>query len=156
MVEDRKIAWPAQLSLGSDGMGNSLEHVRQDHGPVDGVADPPLQAGHRGLPGAGRARSTSPIESPARRARLPRGHRRRHPAVARARARAQLREPAGDAGDERGRHDRRRHRRRRLDRPGDGGSGPMSALPGSAEADGGRPGSTRARCEPGRRPTCRR
>jgi NADH-quinone oxidoreductase subunit D len=29
MVEDRKIAWPAQLSLGSDGMGNSLEHVRK-------------------------------------------------------------------------------------------------------------------------------
>ncbi len=28
MVEDRKIAWPAQLSLGADGMGNSLEHVR--------------------------------------------------------------------------------------------------------------------------------
>jgi NADH-quinone oxidoreductase subunit D len=29
MIEDRKIAWPAQLSLGSDGMGNSLEHVRK-------------------------------------------------------------------------------------------------------------------------------
>jgi NADH-quinone oxidoreductase subunit D len=29
MVEDRKIAWPAQLSLGADGMGNSLEHVRK-------------------------------------------------------------------------------------------------------------------------------
>src|SRR5947199_9566364 len=28
MVEDRKIAWPAQLSLGADGMGNSLEYVR--------------------------------------------------------------------------------------------------------------------------------
>jgi NADH-quinone oxidoreductase subunit D len=28
MVEDRKIAWPAQLALGSDGMGNSLDHVR--------------------------------------------------------------------------------------------------------------------------------
>jgi NADH-quinone oxidoreductase subunit D len=28
MVEDRKIAWPAQLALGSDGMGNSLEHIR--------------------------------------------------------------------------------------------------------------------------------
>ncbi|MDQ6936728.1 MAG: NADH-quinone oxidoreductase subunit D [Actinomycetota bacterium] len=27
MVADRKIAWPAQLSLGPDGMGNSLEHV---------------------------------------------------------------------------------------------------------------------------------
>jgi NADH-quinone oxidoreductase subunit D len=29
MVEDRKIAWPAQLSIGADGMGNSLEHVRK-------------------------------------------------------------------------------------------------------------------------------
>jgi NADH-quinone oxidoreductase subunit D len=28
MVADRKIAWPAQLSLGGDGLGNSLEHVR--------------------------------------------------------------------------------------------------------------------------------
>ena len=28
MVEDRKIAWPAQLSLGADGLGNSLDHVR--------------------------------------------------------------------------------------------------------------------------------
>lgn len=27
MVEDRKIAWPAQLAIGVDGMGNSLEHV---------------------------------------------------------------------------------------------------------------------------------
>ncbi|TDQ05649.1 NADH-quinone oxidoreductase subunit D [Labedaea rhizosphaerae] len=29
MVEDRKIAWPAQLSIGADGMGNSLEHVKK-------------------------------------------------------------------------------------------------------------------------------
>ena len=29
MVEDSKIAWPAKLSIGSDGMGNSLEHVRK-------------------------------------------------------------------------------------------------------------------------------
>ncbi|RSN18993.1 NADH dehydrogenase subunit D [Streptomyces sp. WAC 05977] len=29
MVEDKKVAWPAQLSIGSDGMGNSLEHVRK-------------------------------------------------------------------------------------------------------------------------------
>ncbi|WP_156757998.1 NADH-quinone oxidoreductase subunit D [Actinokineospora pegani] len=29
MVEDQKIAWPAKLSIGSDGMGNSLEHVRK-------------------------------------------------------------------------------------------------------------------------------
>ncbi len=28
MVDDPKIAWPAQLAIGSDGMGNSLEHIR--------------------------------------------------------------------------------------------------------------------------------
>ena len=28
MIEDRKIAWPAQLSVGSDGQGNSPEHIR--------------------------------------------------------------------------------------------------------------------------------
>ena len=52
----------------------------QDHGPVDGVADPPLQAGHRGLQGAAgpglradrvaprraRARTWSPTAAPAR------------------------------------------------------------------------------------------
>jgi NADH-quinone oxidoreductase subunit D len=27
MVADRKIAWPAQLAIGQDGMGNSLEHI---------------------------------------------------------------------------------------------------------------------------------
>ena len=29
MVSDKKIAWPAQLALGSDGLGNSLDHIRQ-------------------------------------------------------------------------------------------------------------------------------
>ncbi len=28
MVEDKKIAWPSQLAVGGDGMGNSLEHIR--------------------------------------------------------------------------------------------------------------------------------
>src|SRR5207245_8828727 len=28
MVEDKKIGWPAQLALGSDGLGNSLDHVK--------------------------------------------------------------------------------------------------------------------------------
>jgi NADH-quinone oxidoreductase subunit D len=27
MIEDRKIAWPAQLAVGTDGLGNSLEHI---------------------------------------------------------------------------------------------------------------------------------
>jgi NADH-quinone oxidoreductase subunit D len=28
MVEDKKIAWPAQLSVGADGQGNSLNHIK--------------------------------------------------------------------------------------------------------------------------------
>jgi NADH-quinone oxidoreductase subunit D len=28
IVADKKIAWPAQLAVGSDGMGNSLDHIR--------------------------------------------------------------------------------------------------------------------------------
>ena len=28
MVADKKIAWPSQLAVGSDGMGNSLDHIR--------------------------------------------------------------------------------------------------------------------------------
>ena len=29
MVADKKIAWPAQLAVGADGMGNSLAHIRE-------------------------------------------------------------------------------------------------------------------------------
>ena len=29
LVEDKKIAWPAQLALGGDGLGNSLDHIRE-------------------------------------------------------------------------------------------------------------------------------
>jgi NADH-quinone oxidoreductase subunit D len=29
MVADKKIAWPAQLAIGPDGMGNSLDHIRK-------------------------------------------------------------------------------------------------------------------------------
>ena len=29
MVADKKIAWPAQLALGGDGLGNSLNHIRE-------------------------------------------------------------------------------------------------------------------------------
>ena len=28
MVDDKKIAWPAQLAVGADGMGNSLDHIK--------------------------------------------------------------------------------------------------------------------------------
>ncbi len=29
MVADKKIAWPAQLAMGGDGLGNSLDHIRE-------------------------------------------------------------------------------------------------------------------------------
>jgi len=29
MVADKKIAWPSQLAIGSDGMGNSLDHIKE-------------------------------------------------------------------------------------------------------------------------------
>ena len=58
MVEDRKIAWPADLTVGPDGHGQLAGPHRQDHGRFDGGPDPPLQAGDRGHPGSGRARST--------------------------------------------------------------------------------------------------
>lgn len=29
MVADKKVAWPAQLAIGSDGMGNSLDHIKE-------------------------------------------------------------------------------------------------------------------------------
>src|SRR3546814_18784747 len=28
MIADKKIAWPSQLAIGRDGMGNSLDHIR--------------------------------------------------------------------------------------------------------------------------------
>ncbi|GAA1164170.1 NADH-quinone oxidoreductase subunit D [Ornithinimicrobium humiphilum] len=58
MVEDRKIAWPAQLSVGADGQGNSLDHIREIMGEsmeglihhfklvTEGFRVPPGQAYH--------------------------------------------------------------------------------------------------------------
>ncbi len=63
-------------------------------GDLDGGADPPLQARHRGLPrAAGRGLRRGRVA--ARRARLLRARRRLGQARARAHARPQLREPAG-------------------------------------------------------------
>ena len=83
------------------------------HGPVDGGPDPPLQAGDRGLPGAGRA-GLHRDRVAARRARRAPRQRRRHPAVPRALPRPVLQQPAGRPGDVRGQHGRRRHRGGRL------------------------------------------
>ncbi len=66
----------------------------EDHEQLDGVADPPLQAGHRGLPGAARA-GVPGRRVPARRARRPRRQRRRHPAVPGPLPGAVVHQPAG-------------------------------------------------------------
>ena len=65
-------------------------------GDLDGGADPPLQARHRGLPRAA-GRGVLPDRVPARRARLLRARRRLLQAGARAHARPLVREPAGDS-----------------------------------------------------------
>ena len=75
---------------------------------LDGGADPPLQAGHRGLPGA-RGRGLLGRREPPRRARLLRGGRRLAQAAAGPHARPQLREPAGAAADGPGRLPRGPH-----------------------------------------------
>ncbi|CAA9335412.1 MAG: NADH-ubiquinone oxidoreductase chain D, partial [uncultured Nocardioidaceae bacterium] len=89
------------------------------HGRVHGGADPPLQARDRRVPGAGRPGVRRGRVTP-RRARCPRRLRRRHPPLPGALPRPVVHEPAGDVGDVRGRVLVRRHRRHRVDRPGDG------------------------------------
>ncbi len=64
MVDDPKIAWPAQLSIGSGRHGQLGRARPQDHERLDGVADPPLQAGHRRFPGADRTGLHADRESP--------------------------------------------------------------------------------------------
>ncbi len=79
MVADKKIAWPAQLALGPDGLGPEFPRPHQeDHGHLHGGPDPPLQAGDRGLPHPARDRRTRRSSRP-RALRGARRVRRRHP-----------------------------------------------------------------------------
>ena len=90
-----------------------------DHGDLDGGPDPPLQAGHRGLPGAGRARSTCRSSR-----RAASSARTSSPTAAPGRTGCTCATRASSTCSPcrrcRGRHDLRRHRRGRLHRPGDG------------------------------------
>ena len=102
MVGDKKIAWPSQLALGADGLGNSLDHIRQ----IMGTSMESLihhfklvTEGFR-VP-AGQAYVS--IESPRGELGAHVGLRRRHPAVPRPPARPIVRQPAGDPGHLRGR-----------------------------------------------------
>ena len=102
MVDDPKVAWPAQLAIGSDGMGNSLDHIRQIMGTsmealihhfklvTEGYSVPVGP----GLPGA---------RGPAWRAGRARGLARWDQALPRALPRSQLQQPAVGGRHVRGR-----------------------------------------------------
>ena len=94
MVGDKKIAWPSQLAVGSDGMGNSLDHIRHIMGESMEALIHHFKLVTEGfrVP-AGQAYAAGRVA--ARRARLPPGLRRRHPAVPRALPRPVVRQPAG-------------------------------------------------------------
>ena len=113
MVGDRKIAWPAQLAIGGDGMGNSLDHIREIMGTSMEALIHHFKLVTEGfrVP-AGQVYQA--VESP-------RGELGVHLVsdggtrpVPGALPRPVVRQPAGRGGDVRGRPGGRRHRRRRV------------------------------------------
>ena len=129
MIDDKKLAWPADLKLGPDGLGNSPEHIAKIMGHsmeglihhfklvTEGIRVPAGPGLRRGRVAAWRTRRAH-------------GLRRRHTALSRALPRPLVHQPAGRCRHVRGRHGRRRDLRRRLDRSGDGRRGPMSVPTG--------------------------
>src|SRR5260370_19104331 len=113
----------AGAACGGTGRARQLGRPhRAHHEPVDGGVDPSLQAGGRRFPGASRP-DVRGGRVTARRARLPRGQRRWHPALSRALPRPIVHEPAVGLGDVRRRHGGRRDRSGRHHRPGGGRGG---------------------------------
>ena len=110
MIEDKKLAWPADLKVGPDGLGNSPEHIAKIMGDsmealihhfklvTEGIRVPAGQVLRRG-------------RIAARRTRRAHGLRRRHPSVPGALPRPVVHQPAGRGRDVRGRHGRRRDHR---------------------------------------------
>ena len=128
MVGDKKIAWPSQLAIGSDGMGNSLDHIKHIMGESMEALIHHFKLVTEGfrVP-AGQA--YVPVESP-------RGELGAHVVSDGGTRpfRAHFRDPSfvnlqAHLGDERGRHGGRRDRRDRLHRPGDGRCRQMSERP---------------------------
>jgi NADH-quinone oxidoreductase subunit D len=135
MVADKKIAWPAQLALGGDGLGNSLDHIRHIMGQSMEALIHHFKLVTEGF------RVPAGQVYAARRARRAPGQRWRDPAVPGALPGPVLQQPAVGSGDVRGQHGRRRHSGRGVDRPRHGGSGPVSTRNGNhSTPDGG--GST--------------
>jgi NADH-quinone oxidoreductase subunit E len=93
MVADKKIAWPAQLAIGSDGMGNSLDHIKE----IMGTSMESSSTTSSWSPRASGCRPARPMSRSSRqgRARLPPRLRRRHPALPGALPRPELQQPAG-------------------------------------------------------------
>ena len=125
MVADKKIAWPAQLALGPDGLGNSLDHIKNIMGTSMEALIHHFKLVTEGfrVP-AGQAYAA--VESPKGELGVHVGQRRRHPPLPGPLPRPVLHQPAGHGGDVRGRPGRRRHRRRRVHRPRDGRRRPMT------------------------------
>ena len=96
MVADKKIAWPSQLAIGSDGMGNSLDHIRHIMGESMEALIHHFKLVTEGfrVP-AGQA--YVPVESPRGELGRPRRLRRRHPPVPCPLPRPVVHQPAGDA-----------------------------------------------------------
>ena len=94
MVADKKIAWPAQLAIGADGMGNSLDHIREIMGTSMEALIHHFKLVTEGfrVP-AGQVFQS--VEAPARRARRAPRLRRRHQAVPGALPRPVVQQPAG-------------------------------------------------------------
>ena len=125
MVADKKIAWPAQLALGGDGLGNSLDHIRNIMGQSMEALIHHFKLVTEGfrVP-AGQVYTA--IESP-------RGELGVHLVSDGGTRpyRVHFRDPSfknlqAAAGDVRGQHGRRRDRGGRLHRPGHGRSRPMT------------------------------
>ena len=105
MVADKKVAWPSQLAIGSDGMGNSLDHIRHIMGESMESLIHHFKLVTEGFRVPARA-GLRPRRVAARRARRARRLRRRHPALPDALPRPVLHQPPGHERDERGRHGR--------------------------------------------------
>ena len=103
MIDDPKIAVAVDAGARPRRPGQQPRAHQAHHGRVDGGADPPLQAGDRGLP-----RPAGPglraDREPQGRTGLPRRLRRRHQAVPGAHARPRVQPPPVRADPVRGRH----------------------------------------------------
>ena len=127
MVADKKVAWPAQMAIGSDGMGNSLDHIREIMGTSMEALIHHFKLVTEGfrVP-AGQVFQT--VEHPRGELGVHLVSDGGHAAVPRALPGPVVQQPAGDVDHVRGRAGGRRRRRRRVPRPGAGRGGPLMSI----------------------------